>query len=175
MKIKDAADGGRDLPERVMCKEKHLSRRAARFIYLSACSICHLTRWELLPQKRNTRSALRGPFPSSSYLPFAFIIPFRQDNICFGVHLRNAGSPNPPASINTAARARAPAAAEHAPCSLPPPCRISHWHKQNAGRVGGLVWNVMLTHEYSWHDAICLAHSSEGCGAAGTGGQEKVK
>lgn len=33
----------------------------------------------------------------------------------------------------------------------------------------------MLAHEYSWQDAICLAHSSEGCGAAATGGQKKVK
>lgn len=30
----------------------------------------------------------------------------------------------------------------------------------------------MLAHEYSWHDAIYLAHSSEGCGAANVDGQK---
>lgn len=30
----------------------------------------------------------------------------------------------------------------------------------------------MLIHEYSWHDAVCLADSSDGCGAANTDHQK---
>lgn len=30
----------------------------------------------------------------------------------------------------------------------------------------------MLIHEYSWHDAVCLADLSDGCGAANTDHQK---